>query len=92
MIRKAIFRKNIAVDPENQGTVFYTRGVMKTLNLKKVYTLLDTRNIPGSEKELDILCTRVTELVRLNGEKWIEENRQKLLEEWRYIVRQAIIS
>jgi hypothetical protein len=65
---------------------------MKTLNLEKVYTLLDTRKIPGSEKELEILCTRVTELVRLNGEKWVEENRQKLLDEWTYIVRQAIIS
>ena len=71
---------------------FYTKGVMKTLNLKKVYTLLDTRNIPGSEKELEILCTRISELVRLNGEKWVEENRQKLLEEWNYIVQQSIIS
>jgi hypothetical protein len=65
---------------------------MKSLTLEKVYALLDTRDIPGSEKELVILCTRVTELVRLNGEKWVEENRQKLLDEWRYIVRQAIIS
>jgi hypothetical protein len=65
---------------------------MKTLNLKKVYTLLDTRNIPGSEKELDILRTRISELARLNGEKWVEQNRQKLLDEWRYIVRQGIIS
>ena len=67
-------------------------GVMKTLNLKKVYTLLGTRDIPGSEKELKILCTRITELVQLNGEEWVEENRQKLLDEWIYIVRQAIIS
>jgi hypothetical protein len=65
---------------------------MKTLNLKKVHTLLDTRDIPGSEKELKILCTRITELVQLNGEEWVEENRQKLLDEWNYIVRQAIIS
>ena len=68
------------------------RGVMKALNLKKVYTLLDTRDIPGSEKELKILCTRITELVQLNGEKWVAENRQKLLDEWIYIVRQVIIS
>ena len=68
------------------------RGVMKTLNLKKVRTLLDTRDIPGSEKELKILCTRITELVQLNGGEWVEENRQKLLDEWIYIVRQAIIS
>ena len=65
---------------------------MKTLNLIKVFTLLGTRDIPGSEKELKILCTRMTELVQLNGEKWVEENRQKLLDEWNYIVRQAIIS
>ena len=65
---------------------------MKTLKLKKVYTLLDTRDIPGSEKELKILCTRITELVQLNGEKWVAENRQKLLDEWIYIVRQVIIS
>ena len=65
---------------------------MKTLNLEKVYTLLDTRNIPGSEKELKILCTRITELVRLNGEKWVQGNRQKLLDEWMYIVRHKIIS
>ena len=68
------------------------RGVMKTLNLKKVYTLLGTRDIPGSEKELKILCTRITELVKLNGEEWVEENRQKLFDEGLYIVRRAIIS
>ena len=64
---------------------------MKTLSLKKIYTLLGTQDIPGSEKELKILCTRITELVQLNGENWVEENRQKLLDEWIYIVRQAII-
>ena len=65
---------------------------MKTLNLEDVYTLLETRNIPGSERELKKLCIRITELVRLNGEKWVQENRQKLLDEWMYIVRQKIIS
>ena len=79
-------------DPEKQRDDFYARGVMKTLNLKKVYALLGTRDIPGSEKELNILCTRITELVQLNGEKWVEENRQKLFDEWTYIVQQAIIS
>ena len=91
MIRSAIFRKNTRLIWKTGGR-FYMRGVMKTLNLKKVYTLLGTRDIPGSEKELKILCTRITELVQLNGEKWVAENRQKLLDEWIYIVRQAIIS
>lgn len=65
---------------------------MKTLSLEKIYTLLGTRDIPGSEKELKILCIRISELMQLNGENWITENRQKLLDEWGYIVDQAIIS
>lgn len=79
-------------DPEKQGDGFCTKGVMMTLSLKKVYSLLGTRDIPGSEKELKILCTRISELIQSNGEKWVEENRQKLLDEWTYIVQQAIIS
>jgi hypothetical protein len=64
---------------------------MKPLSLETVFKLLGTQNIPGSPKELEILCTRITELVQLNGESWIRENRQKLIDEWYYIVRQGII-
>jgi hypothetical protein len=52
---------------------------------------LGTQNIPGSPKELEILSIRITELVLLNGEQWIRDNRQKLIDEWYYIVRQGII-
>ena len=64
---------------------------MKTLSLDTVFKLLGTQNIPGSPKELEILCIRISELVDLNGEAWIRENRQKLIDEWYYIVRQGII-
>ena len=64
---------------------------MKTLSLDTVFKLLGTQNIPGSPKELQILCIRISELVELNGEAWIRENRQKLIDEWYYIVRQGII-
>ena len=64
---------------------------MKTLSLNTVFKLLGTQNIPGSPKELEILCIRISELVELNGEAWIRENRQKLIDEWYYIVRQGII-
>ena len=37
------------------------------------------------------LCTRINELVTLNGEDWVRDNRQKLLSEWVYIVREGII-
>jgi hypothetical protein len=64
---------------------------MKTLSLDTVFKLLGTHNIPGSPRELEILCIRISELVELNGEEWIRENRQKLIDEWYYIVRQGII-
>ncbi len=64
---------------------------MKPLKLDIVFKLLGTQNIPGSPKELEILSFRITELVQLNGEQWIRENQQKLIDEWYYIVRQGII-
>ncbi|MGD9268593.1 MAG: hypothetical protein PVH70_14235, partial [Desulfobacterales bacterium] len=64
---------------------------MQPLKLDIVYKLLGTQNIPGSPKELEILSIRITELVLLNGEQWIRDNRQKLIDEWYYIVRQGII-
>jgi len=53
---------------------------------------LGTRNLPGSDKELKKLCTRIRELVELNGKDWVMENRQKLLDEWEYIVRQGLMT
>jgi hypothetical protein len=64
---------------------------MKPLSLQTMFKLLGTQNIPGSPRELEILCIRVSELVELNGEEWIRENRQMLIDEWYYIVRQGII-
>jgi hypothetical protein len=64
---------------------------MKSLTLEIVFKLLGTQNIPGSPKELEILSVRISELVELNGEDWIRENRQKLIDEWYYILRQGII-
>ena len=64
---------------------------MKLLSLQMVFKLLGTQNIPGSPQELEILCIRISELAALNGEQWIRENRQNLIDEWYYIVRQGII-
>ena len=64
---------------------------MTTLSRQKLFNLLGTRAIPGCEKELKILCIRIGELVELNGENWVEENRQKLLEEWEIIVNKGVI-
>ncbi len=64
---------------------------MNELSLKKVCDILGRDNIPGSEKELIKLCTRIRELVEANGQDWVKKNRQKLLAEWEYIVREGII-
>ena len=65
---------------------------MAELSLEKVSDLLGTQEIPGSENELKVLCIRIRELVEMNGEDWVRQNRQKLLDEWDYIIRQKIIT
>ena len=64
---------------------------MTELPLEKVFSLLGTQHIKGSEKELKMLCIRIGELVENNGEEWVRESRQSLLDEWEYIVSQGII-
>ena len=59
---------------------------MTKIPLDKVFDLLGTQQIPGSEKELEVLCIRIGELFELNGDKWVKENRQRLLVEWDYVV------
>ena len=65
---------------------------MEELSLERVFDLLHTREIPGSAGELKKLCIRIRELVELNGEDWVVENRQKLIDEWSYIVRAGLLS
>lgn len=65
---------------------------MAELSLEEVYDLLGTQQILGSEKEQKMLCIRIRELVEMNGEDWVRQNRQKLLDEWDYIVRKQIIT
>jgi hypothetical protein len=55
-------------------------------SLEKVYELLETAEIPGNEIELDVLRTRVGELLELNGEDWIRENRRMLLDQWQQVL------
>ena len=52
------------------------------MTLEEVYTLMGTREIPGTPKELNILCTRIRELRKMNGEEWVKENCSRLLQEW----------
>ena len=64
---------------------------MKELSLEKVFDLLGTSEIPGSDKELEKLCIRIRELAASNGEDWVRKNRQMLFSEWVCIVQQGLI-
>jgi hypothetical protein len=59
---------------------------MVTLSLEKVCELLGTAEIPGTAQELEVLRIRMGELLDLNGEDWIRENRGMLLEQWHRVV------
>ena len=70
----------------------YLEALMPELSLEKVRDLLGTQHIRGSDKEQKVLCIRIRELVEMNGEDWVRQNRIKLLEEWNYIVKQKTIT
>ena len=61
------------------------------MRMETVRDLLDQKHISGSPQELEVLCTRIGELVRINGEAWVRDNRERLLREWETIVRMQMI-
>jgi hypothetical protein len=64
---------------------------MGALSPEKVRELLGTAEIPGNDKELEILRIRMGELLDLNGEEWIREHRRMLLQQWRQVVETGTI-
>lgn len=64
---------------------------MEALTLDKLVDLLGTDEIPGSENERTVLCVRIGELVAMNGEKWVRQNRRRLLDEWTAVVNGGFI-
>ena len=61
------------------------------MRMETVRDLLDQEHISGSPQEREVLCTRIGDLVRLNGENWVRANRERLLREWETIVRMKLI-
>jgi len=59
---------------------------MEKLSLERLCALLETAEIPGNEMEIDVLRTRMGELLELNGSDWIRDNRRMLLDQWRRVV------
>ncbi|MBL0712213.1 MAG: hypothetical protein JJV98_00815 [Desulfosarcina sp.] len=61
------------------------------MRIETVLDLLDQKQIAGSPQELAVLCTRIGDLVRVNGEAWVVAHRDRLLREWETIVRMKMI-
>ena len=61
------------------------------MRLEKMRTLLGRERIDGSPAELEVLGTRLDDLVRMNGEDWVRANRERLLREWDTILRLKLI-
>ena len=61
------------------------------MRIAMLETLLGEQNLPGTPEELAILATRIEELMRLNGRKWVIHHRRQLVREWAYIIEQALL-
>ena len=62
--------KNTALFFRKKDGVLCLKALMKLLLLETVFKLLGTQNIPGSPKELEILCIRISELVEDREKKF----------------------
>ena len=61
------------------------------MHLEKVLEILGREAVDGSPAELEVLCIRIGELVRINGEEWVKANRERLLSEWDTILKMKLI-
>ena len=64
---------------------------MKVPSIRKVYELLNTRQIAGNPEQLRKLCIRIGELTEINGEEWVRRHRRQLLREWEYAIERGLI-
>lgn len=61
------------------------------MHIEEVLALLGREQIAGSPQELEVLCTRIGDLVGMNGDAWVMANRDRLLSEWETILRMKMI-
>ncbi len=61
------------------------------MRIEEVAALLGLKQIPGSPQEREVLCTRIEDLARINGDAWVKANRERLLREWETILRMKMI-
>jgi hypothetical protein len=55
---------------------------MKRQDLERLFGLLQTRDIPGTPEQLQLLYIRLGELAEMNGREWVRRHRESLLRQW----------
>lgn len=58
---------------------------MAYLKMEEVLKLLETQP-PGTPMELSCLCAWLNGLVKRRARDWVRENRQLILDEWRFVL------
>jgi len=64
---------------------------MAAISENKAIELLGNATVPGTAEQRQKLYIRIGELVALNGEVWVHQNRDDLLQEWEIIIRQGYL-
>ncbi len=59
-----------------------------TMMLHEALGLLGVSTINGSPQQLLKFCVWIEDLSKSNGKEWVTENREVLLKQWDYILRQ----
>ena len=58
---------------------------MGYLRLEEIMEILGTQP-PGTPMELSNLCEWMHILVKRHGQEWVSENKERILEEWKFIL------
>lgn len=61
------------------------------MEIEKLSHYWDQEEIPGNKSQLTVFAVRVSELMELNGEQWVFDNRERLLSEWKLALRLGIV-
>lgn len=64
---------------------------MAAISEDKAIGLLGVEKIAGTAAQRQKLSLRLGELVELNGEQWVRDNKEQLIREWEYIIQQGYL-
>ena len=55
---------------------------MKQMSIVQLKEIFGDRSIAGTPEQIDVFAMRVAELAAMNGQAWVRDNAQRLLDQW----------